>query len=234
MSLSDTPTKRGAGVIEALATPEATRREETGHYQATETQRQMIQDLSGQGLSPTTIARRLKVTRQTVYAWKDRRAVHNIASPGAPRTVVTTEAVDAVKNIVRANKHTPMSHEQLAAKLKKKGHIMPSSSLHRAKNEAGIRAVVGKSKPERGFWEVNRLKRVAAARERKKWTAKMLRGATWLDESECDRKGAWALHAARQLVQQAPGSGPETQGAAIRLLDFEWTLTRFRKLLWFY
>jgi hypothetical protein len=170
-------------------------------YRLTELQKnvitQMIKDAKARGEKPNIarIARAAKCNRKSVVLWMDRETTECKWGGGREATVLTPAALKAVGDIVDAKKGWPMSHSDLLANLgKKKTTKMSSSSLSRAKAKLSIKGKRAALKPERAFYAVNKVKRLAAARERLPWTVRQLRRVVWIDESESMRTSARIVH----------------------------------------
>jgi transposase len=148
------------------------------------------------------IMRKAKCSRNSVYLWRERGTTECSVSEGRPRSTRTPAAMKALEETVAEHKRKPMTHGALGRLLAKKGVKMAHSTLHAAKKELGIRGTLGARKPERAFWQVNRKKRLAAANERKKWSARFTRGIIWFDESEALRKSARVF----QIPREADGT----------------------------
>ena len=161
-------------------------------YRLTKMQILIIQHLSDSDNppGPTAIARQACCSRPAVYRWRKRDTTECAVGGGRPRTVLTPEALETLKKLVKEHGRKPLTHEQLRTKAARKGAKMSSSSLRRAKKEMGVKGKKAQKKPERAFWQVNREKRLAAAEERKPWTKKFVDGIVWIDESEGLRESA--------------------------------------------
>lgn len=161
-------------------------------YRLTAMQILLIQHLWDSNNRPTVaaIARLACCSRPAVYRWHERDTTECAVGGGRPRTVLTPEALETLKQTVKEHGRKPMTHEQLRTKAARKGAKMSSSSLHRGKKMIGIKGKKGQKKPERAFFPVNREKRLTAAEERMKWSKSFVNGIVWIDESEGLRESA--------------------------------------------
>lgn len=81
--------------------------------------------------------------------------------------ITTQENLAIIDRIVRENRYQPMTHAELADTFKQQTGVgISDSTLRRCKQTLGIRGCVGKKKPERGWYQVNREKRLATVRTR--------------------------------------------------------------------